>query len=217
MENGELNKLEVEKNSEFPRVLEKFSETENIQQLHCTNVQWMKAETGGKGKTGTSLIMPKVVVKTKIQLFAIIALIVSACNNRPFYEKYIAIENRVWHADSIISFSINVKDTSSIYTIRLNLRNNSDYPYSNIFLFREITSSRGIEFKDTVEYFLADRYGKWTGRGIGELKTSSWPYKSGELRFNRSGIYKFSIQQAMRIDQLKGIEDIGITIYRINQ
>jgi len=156
-------------------------------------------------------------LKTKVFLALLILGVCCACEEAPFYEEYIAVNGNAWHADSTASFKVNIDDTSSAYTIFLNLRNNSQYPYSNIFLFREIASERGLEYGDTAEYFLADQYGKWTGRGLGELKTNTWPYKSRELYFNKTGTYTFSIRQAMRTEQLKGIEDIGISIYKIDK
>ncbi len=149
-------------------------------------------------------------------LALLIPLWISGCSEPPFYEEYIAVNNNAWHADSTASFDVEIEDTSSAYIIYINLRNNSSYPFSNIFLFREISSSRGIEFRDTVEYILADQYGKWTGKGLGELKTNSWPYKTSELRFNKPGVYTFSIQQAMRVGILEGIEDIGMSVYKAN-
>lgn len=137
-----------------------------------------------------------------------------SCSSSPYFEEYIGLRDSTWHSDSVATFTVEIEDTASEFLIGINLRNNNDYPYSNIFLFREIRSSRGIEFRDTMEFFLADSYGKWLGDGVGELKTNQWQFASKGLRFRKKDTYTFSFNQAMREDELKGVEDIGITIFR---
>ncbi|MGB0176513.1 MAG: gliding motility lipoprotein GldH [Owenweeksia sp.] len=153
-------------------------------------------------------------MKIKIYIFAFVASCLYSCGEKPYYEAYVEIPENGWQQDSIITFDVTVEDTSSGFVIQLNLRNNSQYPYRNIFLFREIRSNRGIEFRDTVEYPVADAYGKWLGDGLGDLKTHQWPFSARALHFRRSGRYTFSIQQAMREEMLKGVEDVGITIFK---
>tara|TARA_B100000678_G_scaffold290808_1_gene304862 strand:- start:16 stop:531 length:516 start_codon:yes stop_codon:yes gene_type:complete len=153
-------------------------------------------------------------VKGKIFIYTLILLGLYSCGEKPYYEAYVEIPEKGWRADSIITFNVDVKDTSSEFLIRLNLRNNSNYPYQNIFLFREIRSSRGLEFRDTVEYPIADAYGKWLGDGLGELKTHKWPFSMKALHFKKSGKYTFRIQQAMREQVLPGVEDVGLTIFK---
>ncbi len=150
------------------------------------------------------------------RFFAILsfAFLVASCSETPYFEEYVEIPNNEWHQDSSIFFTVDVDDTTSKFLIGLNLRNNNSYPYSNIFLFREIRSSRGIEFRDTAEFYLANAYGKWLGEGIGELKTNQWVFSKEGVRFRKKDTYTFSITQAMRTERLEGIEDVGITIFK---
>lgn len=150
----------------------------------------------------------------RILIFCIAVLAVS-CEPSPVYEAYVPISEKGWYKDSIVSFEVEITDTLSPYKVVWHLRNNNEYRFSNIFLFREVSSDRGREFADTAEFILADPYGKWLGTGVGELKTHTWPYKSGILKFNHSGVYTFSLQQAMREDYLIGLEDVGLGLYKI--
>jgi len=131
------------------------------------------------------------------------------------YEEYVEVSDSGWHADSVVHFTVDIEDTAAAYQVAWHLRHNSNYPYSNIFLFREVESEKGIEFADTAEFPLADAYGKWLGKGVGELKTNTWPYKKQLLLFNEPGEYRFSLQQAMRTERLTGLEDIGLSIYKV--
>jgi len=148
-------------------------------------------------------------------IIAILAFVVVGCDPAPMYEEYVEVSGNGWHQDSTVTFEVNIDDTLSAYQVVWYLRNNDDYEYSNIFLFRSVSSDRGSEFGDTAEFVLADAYGKWLGKGVGELKTNTWPYKEGVLRFKRSGNYTFTLQQAMRTDFLKGVEDVGLGIYKL--
>lgn len=153
----------------------------------------------------------------KIKLFATILglyLMGISCQEQPFYETYVPVNNAGWYADSIASFEIEVEDTLSAYRVELNFRANNSYPYSNLYLFRKIYSEQGLEYADTANLIMADAYGKWLGDGFGELKTFKRVFRRQPLRFSHTGTYRFEIVQGMREDPLIGVEDIGISIYK---
>jgi gliding motility-associated lipoprotein GldH len=139
-----------------------------------------------------------------------------ACGDGAIYDSFVSIDKNGWHQDSVIVFEVTVSDTSNRFEIFLTVRNNQNYPYSNLFLFREIETKGGIEFRDTAQYLLADRYGKWLGKGIGALRTNTFIYRNQALRFTKVGIYTFTLQHAMRDELLVGIEDIGLRILPAN-
>jgi len=149
-----------------------------------------------------------------IFLLPLLLLFFSSCGEEPFYEEYISVNDAGWIADSIASFELEVDDTVSAYRVVLTFRANNDYPHSNLYLFREILSEDGLEYRDTANFILADPYGKWLGDGMGELKTFARLFRRQPLRFNKKGTYRFRLEQAMRVDTLKGIKDIGISIYK---
>lgn len=150
-------------------------------------------------------------------LLLILAMaLMTACDPTPMYEEYVEVPNGEWSKDSTLSFTIDIEDTTAVYQIVWHLRNNNQYEYSNIYLFRNVQSDRGVEFADTAQFVLADPYGKWLGKGIGELKTNTWPFKKGYLQFKHAGEYTFNLQQAMRTDRLKGVEDVGLGIYKLD-
>ncbi len=156
-------------------------------------------------------MMPK-----SLSLIGVILLLAS-CGNQPMYESYQRVSAEQWHQDSAVTFDVDITDTLAAYQVVWYLRNTDDYPFKNIYLFREVTSKRGKEFGDTAEFFLADDYGKWLGKGVGELKTNTWPFKQGYLRFNHAGTYTFTFQQAMRTTNLLGVKDIGLGIFKLKE
>lgn len=151
--------------------------------------------------------------KQVVFLFAALCMLV-ACGPSPEYDEYVEIPEEGWHQDSTVQFTVNISDASARYYVELSLRNNADYPKRNIWLFRSISSPKGLEYQDTAQYFLADEYGVWTGKGLGELKNSDFPYRRQAIQFKEKGKYTFNFTQAMRIQKLQGIEDIGLRIYK---
>lgn len=148
---------------------------------------------------------------------SVLILLVSlwACQEKPYYEAYQSLNEEGWHSDSLASFELEVEDTLSAYRIVLNFRANNSYPYSNLYLFRNIYADEQLEYRDTVNFILADPYGKWLGDGLGDLKSFERLYRRQPLRFKKKGSYRFELEQAMREDPLPGIKDIGISIYKV--
>lgn len=134
-----------------------------------------------------------------------------SCNNDRVYEKNINITYNKWHKDSIKVFQPKISDSLSRYNIYLNLRNTTDYSFRNIFLFLSTTYPNGKTERDTLEILLAKKDGAWLGSGYGNLRDSKIRLQQG-VRIPCKGTFTFSIQQAMRQKELKGIADIGLRI-----
>jgi gliding motility-associated lipoprotein GldH len=153
-----------------------------------------------------------------ISLFPLIitvAFLFSSCNESPYFEEYLSVGEAGWQADSTASFQVEIEDTTCSYALVFNLRANNNYPYSNLYLFRKILSEESTEYADTAQIFLADAYGRWLGDGIGALKTFQRPYRKNPLSFRKKGLYTFEFSQAMRTNALDGVEEVGLTIYKI--
>jgi gliding motility-associated lipoprotein GldH len=135
----------------------------------------------------------------------------SACNFNSMYEKATDMPKGEWNKKQTVKFDIPVTDTINGYDIYLNVRNTNDYPYSNFFAFITLTSPKGKSINDTLELTLADEKGKWLGHGFSGLWTNKLLYKK-EARFRIPGIYTIHIEQGMRDEVLRGIEDVGIRI-----
>lgn len=150
-----------------------------------------------------------------IALIAWLSASLSSCEESPYFEEYLRVSDKGWQADSAASFTVEINDTTAAYALVFNLRANDNYPYSNLYLFRKILSEESIEYADTAQIILADAYGRWLGDGVGELKTFQRPYRKEPLSFRKKGIYTFEFTQAMRNATLAGVEEIGLSIYKI--
>lgn len=116
-----------------------------------------------------------------------------------------------WNKKVEQKFSLNISDAQAPKNIIFVVRNNNDYPYSNLRLITKISSGKNIIETDTLNYVLAKPNGEWLGSGFGDTKEILFQYKLN-YRFPKSGEYSLGIIQAMRTDNLKGIEDIGVKL-----
>lgn len=147
----------------------------------------------------------------------ILGLIISSCDSNRIFDEYKTVPNQ-WHKDSIVEFEITPPDSTNAYNLFVNLRNTSEYKYSNLFLIVEMNFPNGKKVKDTLEYQMAKPSGEFLGTGFSDVKENKLWYKEGVV-FNESGKYLVSIQHAMRangqvdgVENLEGITDVGFRI-----
>ncbi|MCF6350117.1 MAG: gliding motility lipoprotein GldH [Flavobacteriaceae bacterium] len=156
-------------------------------------------------------------------ILIVISILFISCTNNTIFTKYKGIENNKWHKDSIISFNYNTTDTISKNIVYINLRNDKNYAFNNLFLITTVEFPNKTKIIDTLEYEMADVKGHFLGTGFTDLKENKLVYKTN-IRFPIVGEYQFSVQHAMRkiseengIDFLNGITDVGIEIEHINK
>ncbi len=149
-------------------------------------------------------------------LFVGLVLLLS-CNRNSVFSDYRTLKGSEWHQDSILTFDMTVPDSTKIYNLFLDVRNEGRYPYSNLWLFVKIIPPKGKVVNDTIELTLANPEGKWLGYGLGDLYDMKYPYKQTTF-FPNAGYYRFEVRQGMRTEDgvLKGIHDFGITLDRSN-
>ena len=126
-----------------------------------------------------------------------------------------------WNLEEPIKFEItDTIDFSS--NIFFYVRNNNDYPFSNIFLIASLKSNKKVYETDTLEYVMANNKGEWLGKGFSSIKESKLSWKRNWKTFF-SPPYIFEIKQANRkIGQIKGdknlfgILSLGLSIEKIS-
>ena len=143
-------------------------------------------------------------------LFLISTFLVS-CDRNQVYEQNSQIGQGIWNVRKPVVFDFEISRLNQRYNVYLNVRNSPEYPYSNLFLFLTTTYPDEKKSKDTLELTLADYDGRWLGSGMGSVKFSRFQLKKG-LQFMKTGRYRFEMEQAMRVNDLKGIRDIGLRI-----
>lgn len=149
-------------------------------------------------------------------LLVAVACLVS-CDKDRVFDEYKSIPDG-WNKDSIITFNLKNIDSVQAYDLFINVRNNNNFPYSNLFLIAQIQFPQGKVITDTLEYQMATPAGEWLGTGFGDVKENKLWYKEA-VQFTEPGHYTVSIQHAMRksgseegVEDLEGITEVGFRI-----
>lgn len=148
---------------------------------------------------------------TSSLLLFLLIMAVSSCDPDRVFEEHIALKKGVWNAKNELQFNVTISDIISRYDVYLNVRNGTEYPYCNLYLFMTTVFPDDRTARDTIELTLADFDGRWLGSGMGSVKFSRFLFREN-VQFKQKGNYAFSFGQAMRVNELKGIYDIGFRI-----
>ena len=155
--------------------------------------------------------------RTWVLVLATILLFVS-CDANGVFDQYLSLEDNTWNLEKPVEFEFQVTDTISKNDVFINIRNNKDYGYSNLFLITHLKFPNGNKIVDTLEYRMTDEKGRFLGSGMSEIKENKLFYKEEKV-FSESGNYTLTIRQAMRkngsvegIKELKGLTDVGLRI-----
>lgn len=143
-------------------------------------------------------------------LFVLLFVMISCDRNR-LYDENVTIPEGIWESNQPLTFTVNIPSKMQRYNVLLSIRNTPDYQFSNLFLFMTTRYPDSTFARDTIELALADYDGRWLGEGAGSVKFSRFMLKKNVL-FPLTGKYRFELEQAMRVHDLKGIRDAGIRI-----
>ena len=142
-------------------------------------------------------------------------ILLFSCDKKRVFDEYKSVGS-AWHKDSIVTFDLPVLDSTKRYDLFVNLRDNNNYPFNNLFLIVALEMPNGFTKVDTLEYQMANPDGTLLGEGFSDIKESKLYFKEG-VKFR--GKYKVHIKQAVResgkipgVQALEGITDVGFRI-----
>jgi len=147
-----------------------------------------------------------------IFIIAILSLLLGSCQQGSFFEKNIVIPNQSWDYEFKPEFKIDVKDPKAHYDLFLELRHTANYSYSNIFVLVHQKHSTK-DSSNRFELKLAELDGRWTGKSAGSLYEQSMLIKEN-MQFPDTGLYVIHLEQNMRDNPLKGINDVGLKLIK---
>ena len=147
-------------------------------------------------------------------LICLIFSCIVSCDTNPLYIKYNSL-NGGWLKDSVQHFSFPNGDKSILTNSYLMLRVNQKYRYNNIFVIITVTNSNGTILRDTVEYKVADNFGKFIGSKMINIYELSLLHKKGIQLIPKEN-YFINVEHAMRnadetvgVERLEGVLDVG--------
>ncbi|MFN3839735.1 MAG: gliding motility lipoprotein GldH [Cyclobacteriaceae bacterium] len=141
-------------------------------------------------------------------------LLLTACDSSRIYEKNHNFAKRWWVASEQPRFDFEIPDSSKPYNLYLNVRNESVYAFSNLYVTWHLLDSAGTELQQklTTEFLFDKKTGKPLGKsGIGDIYDHRFPLLSNH-RFPYTGRYALQFEHFMRTDTLKGVLAVGLRI-----
>ncbi len=142
---------------------------------------------------------------------ALLALLTLSCTRGTIFSGNHKMQEARWSMYEPADYTCAIDDTASTYDIRFSLRTSTEYPYRNIYLFVVTSFPSGTTVTDTLHAMVADGQGRWLGRGAGDLRELTIPYKSN-IWFPEAGDYSFRVIHGMRDTLLRGVYDFGMKI-----
>lgn len=144
-------------------------------------------------------------------VFLVFSFLALSCQNKSLYFEEVALIGGDWHLEDQKTFKLPVRNTDQKFTLYFIIRNDNQYPFSNIYFFSELKSPNGDIVKDTLEYQMAFASGEWIGFGMGEIKQNTMVYKEN-ISLKDTGLYQVKLQHAMRDSILPGIVDVSLMV-----
>ena len=167
--------------------------------------------------------METILKKNSSFIFLISLLFLVSCSGNVEFTKYKSLPDASWEANKNVSFEFDIKDTILPKNLFINIRNNKEYPFSNLYVITELNFPNGNKVIDTLQYEMADNSGKYLGKVFTDIKENKLFYKEEKV-FTVTDKYVFNIHHKMRkngeiniIPFLKGIQDVGFSIEKNNK
>ena len=155
-------------------------------------------------------------IKSSI-LFILIFFSLISCDKKRVFDEYQSV-GKSWHKDSIVSFDLPQLDPKKTYNLYVNVRDNDDYAFNNLFLIVSLEQPNKQIKVDTLEYQMTNPDGTLLGEGFTDIKENKLFYKD-KVSFTQKGLYKVHIKHALRqtgkiegVTSLNGISDVGFRI-----
>ena len=84
-------------------------------------------------------------------IFIGVFALLTSCDKKRVYDEYKPVTGG-WEKDSTLVFKLGKLDSLQNYNLFINVRNNKDYNYRNLFLITEMRFPQGKVITDTLEY-----------------------------------------------------------------
>ncbi|MDT3403513.1 gliding motility lipoprotein GldH [Mucilaginibacter terrae] len=147
-----------------------------------------------------------------ILLFGLITIVSSCTDPGRIMDENRSVANHNWSYGNKIKFDVQIDDPAIAYNLYFNLRVTADYRYSNMFVLL-YEGGPGIKkaAPTRFELKLASPTGEWLGKGSGSMYSYQIPFKTN-YRFPTKGRYHFEIEQNMRDNPLRAVNDVGLRV-----
>jgi len=147
----------------------------------------------------------------KLLTYIVFVLFVVACGNTAIYEKFEEIPEANWFHKHTAKLTFEITDTTKKYDLIMLVRHTTDFPYMNFWVNTNTVFPDGTSKEQKIDLPMADKTGKWFGKGFGNIKTNEVVIQQNAI-MPQVGEYTLKINQLMRYEPVSDISDIGLRI-----
>lgn len=151
-----------------------------------------------------------------LSFFILIFFLLTSCSDSDLVNPY-EFSNG-WKNGEVVQFDFKGTEIKKNQNLFLILRHNKSYSFSNIFLITEMKFENDSIKRDTLEYRLSEKNGKWLGKTRLSIVEHTLPFKKN-LEILKDSTYSITITNSMRlinqvspIQNLENILDLGLLI-----
>ena len=145
-------------------------------------------------------------------LAAMLLLVLSACNRKLVYDRYLSTPISGWEKNDTLSYDIRPVSGTDTYDMWLGLRTSEAYPFTAITLIVEQhIYPKDTIVNDTVNCKLTDRHGNALGTGV---NFHQYRFPVTELQLQDGDSIHIRVRHDMKREILPGISDVGISLRR---
>lgn len=150
-----------------------------------------------------------------LSVIALASVLFAGCMKSPYFQKDVTIPQYQWRYDYQPAFKVDIDDTAALYNLYFIVRHTEAYQFSNIWMWIYTKEPGDSTFKRSrIEIPLAEKSGKWLGRGMGEIWEQRMPITRDDapMVFKKAGTYTIRFEQNMRINPLPEILQVGLRV-----
>lgn len=135
-----------------------------------------------------------------------------SCQRKPVmsHASFVHLPATGWQRTLPLTFMPEYDDSATTYDIKLAIRHDNSYRYSNLSLVVDIIDEDSVVNRSMVDMTLADEYGNWTGGGFGALYQDAVTIAHVIDPGDASSVVVWHTMQGC--DTLRGLVDLGIIV-----
>ncbi|NNC96338.1 MAG: gliding motility lipoprotein GldH [Chitinophagales bacterium] len=134
-------------------------------------------------------------------------------DNKPVFEKNLTVDKSGWSYDESLQFEVPVKIQPDTFDLFVNVRYNKQFPWRNLWVNINTEFPGGSSSEARLNLKLESSKGESYGKCTGDICFVRIPVQYHAI-FPDSGTYIFTIEQDMRVNPIKEIEQIGLRVER---
>ena len=136
----------------------------------------------------------------------------ASCAKVNVFEKNVTLKNQEWSSTVKPGIAFEISDTTALYNVYIVIRHSDAYNYNNMWVRCSVkgpedTASRSQQYNLP----LANNQEGWYGSSMDDI-TEARVLIQPDTKFNRTGMYHFTLEQTMRQDPLLHVLNAGVRI-----